>query len=76
MTYTRVLHEVEALEERLQLVKWTLTAPMKSLRTSFHLKSSVVARTAALLGPRFPRGVHFERRLRRAWAARRQPAGS
>ena len=62
------MHDVEALEERLQIVKWTITAP-KGRRTTPQA-SRVIARTAGILGKRFPPGTLYERRLRRTWAER------
>ena len=64
------LQEVEALEERLQLVKWTVTLIRPSLRASKTTGSQVVFRTAGLLGKRFPTGTSYERRLRRTWSKR------
>jgi hypothetical protein len=62
------MHDVEALEERLQTVKWTITAPAR--RNVIPHASRVVARTAGLLGKRFPPGTLYERRMRRTWAER------
>ena len=67
-------HEVEALEERLQLVKWSMivSAPR---RTAMPARAPIVSRTAGLLGKRFPSGVRYERRLRQAWGKRLRRLG-
>ena len=64
----RTLQEVEALEDRLQVVKWTISD--HSLPQRSQSATAVVSRTAGLLGKRFPAGVTYERRVRQAWAKR------
>ena len=65
-TNVKALHEVEALEERLQVVKWTISVPPRQRATT----STIVTRTAGLLGKRLPSGVTYQRQLRHAWAKR------
>ena len=66
----KALQEVEALEERLQLVKWTISFSAPQPSAASIRGTQIVLRTAGLLGKRFPSGVRYERRLRRAWAKR------
>ena len=75
MTYARVLHEVQALEDRLQVVKWILTWPSQRTKSPRPLKHSAVARTAGLLGSRVPQGIAYERRTRQRWTARHKHVG-
>jgi hypothetical protein len=69
----KTLRQVEALEERLQAVKWTITLPARSRRDNPRLQ--IVERTAGLLGKTFPSGVVYERRRRQAWDARTRRLG-
>ena len=66
----KTLQEVEALEERLQMVKWTIRLRAPQPRAASARGTQIVSRTAGLLGKRFPSGIRYERRLRRAWAKR------
>lgn len=58
------LEEVEAVEERLEVMKLTAWRLPKSSRS---LPPSAVRLTAGLLANRVPPGPVYERRLRRAW---------
>ena len=71
MTYHRFLHQLEALEERLQSVKWILRIPSKEARARRTAQASIVSRTAALLGAQFPKGVLYEQQMRRVWSDRK-----
>ena len=75
MTNLKALHEVEALEERLQTVKWTLLLPPVERKgavadSKTGVSRNIVSRTAALLGRRFPVGTVYERRVRQGWQKR------
>ena len=74
MPNLKALQEVEALEEQLQAVKWTLSAPAMRLHEASRI-AGIVSRTAGLLGKRVPRGVLYEKRLRRRWRSRSQRRG-
>ena len=75
MTNVKALHEVEALEERLQTVKWMLLLPPARRNAVAASKQSIVLRTAALLGRRFPVGAVYERRIRQGWQKRLRRLG-
>ena len=66
----KILQEIEALEERLQMVKWTIRLPAPRRRAVAARSTQIVSRTAGLLGTRFPSGIRYEQRLRRGWAKR------
>lgn len=66
----QALHDVEALEERLQMVKWDLTPLHPTTSAAPTERDDIVTQTAGLLGKRFPRGVVYVRRLRAAWRKR------
>ena len=69
--YTKVMHEVEALEDRLQAVKWSLPVSAHE-QTGARLtpQNSIVARTAGMLRGRVPSGIVYERRVRHEWKRR------
>ncbi len=77
MADAKILQEVEALEERLQVVKWTIGAIRPSRRWSRSVPSqgSIVSRTAGSLGRQFPSGVQHEQRIRKSWGKRRHRLG-
>ena len=75
MTNVKTLHDVEALEERLQVVKWTIKIGIPRRRQAAPATSRVVSRTAGLLGKHFPSGVTYERRLRHTWTKRLRRLG-
>ena len=60
----RLLQEVENMEERLETMKLSGSPPSLS---SIKRTLSIVQRTAGILGKRFPSGVAYQRRIRRAW---------
>lgn len=66
--YTKVMQEVELLEDRLQAVKWSLPVAAYA-RPGGRLtpQQSIVARTAGMLRGRVPSGVVYERRVRHEW---------
>ena len=80
MTNLKALHEVEALEERLQTVKWTLLLPPVGRKGAGAISKAgvsrdIVSRTAALLGRRLPVGTVYERRIRQGWQKRLRRLG-
>ena len=75
MTNVKALHEVEALEERLQAVKWMLLLPPAKRPEAAVSKQDIVLRTAALLGRRLPVGTVYERRVRQGWQKRLRRLG-
>lgn len=77
MTNLKALHEVEALEEQLQAVKWTLLLPPLRRKTAIKrvVKRDIVSKTAALLGHRFPAGTVYERQVRLGWQKRLRRLG-
>ena len=78
MTRIRTLQQAQALEERLQLVKWTVLLPpirFARLKMKKYPHDGIVSQTAGLLGKRFPRGVTYERRMRQQWEERLRRVG-
>ncbi len=67
-------HEVEALEDRLQLVKWSMIASTPR-RLAPPTRAPIVERTAGLLSKRFPTGIRYERRIRQSWGKRLRRLG-
>ena len=75
MNNVKTMHDVEALEERLQMVKWTIKIGAPRRRQAVSTTSRIVSRTAGLLGKHFPSGVTYERRLRQTWTQRLRRLG-
>ena len=57
------LERVEAIEEQLEQVKFS----WKPTSVKAFKKSSVVRKTAGLLGKKFPAGLLYERHIRNEW---------
>ena len=77
MAQPQTLMNLEHLEEQLQMLKWSVLriGPIRSRSARKNGQRSVVRETAGLLGKTFPRGVIYERRLRKTWASRLRPLG-
>ena len=73
--HIKALQDVQALEERLQLMKWVVPVRILRLRPASARSAQIVSRTAGLLGKRFPAGLRYERQLRHTWAKRFQRLG-
>ncbi len=72
-TSDRIVEHIERLEDQLQAMKWVVTRPRLRLHEGRTLPLGIVAQTAGLLRGRLPRGVVYQRRLRREWDTRRLP---
>lgn len=60
------IKQAEVLEDELEFIKAKLFWLLTMSRSKQEIKS-IVAQTAGLLGKRFPKGVIFENRARKAW---------
>lgn len=73
MANPKTVVDLEHLEDQLQVLKWSVLRIGPTFRTSSARKNgqrSIVRETAGLLGKTFPRGVAYERRLRKTWTSR------
>ena len=77
MAHPQTIVNLEHLEDQLQILKWSVLriGPIRSRAARKNGQRSIVRATAGVLGKTFPRGVTYERRLRKTWASRLRRLG-
>jgi len=64
---TALRERIEKLEEELQKLKWVFVPRLS--------KPSIVDLSKGILGSKFPRGVKYQRRIRKEWEKRMKKIG-